>query len=93
MRNGHTLPGQVDMFADDFDWMLVERCGEFLDCDQTRPFINLHRVVFAVDYVHTVDGDLNSVTGVCNRQQQAQIVEGLIKDDAISSAMRMQCTP
>ncbi len=93
MRNGQTLPGQVDMFADDFDWMLIERCGEFADCDQTRPFIQLRRVVFAVDYEHDIDGAANSITGMCNRQQAAQISEGLVKDDAISSAMRMQCTP
>ncbi|MBL0213309.1 MAG: endo alpha-1,4 polygalactosaminidase [Myxococcales bacterium] len=93
MRNGHTLPGQVDMFADDFDWMVVERCGEFADCDQTRPFINLRRVVFAIDYEHDIDGALNPPALVCGLQRQAQVSEGLIKDDAVTSALRTQCTP
>ena len=93
MRNGQTLPGQVDMFADDFDWMLVERCGENGDCDQTRPFIQLNRVVFALDYEHDIDGGTNTAALVCGRQQQAQVSEGLIKDDGLTGAMRIQCTP
>jgi hypothetical protein len=93
MRDGNDLPGQVDMFADDFDWLLVNRCGEYQDCDTTRPFIQLRRVVFAVDYQHDLDGNANNPDIICGKQQQAQISEGLIKDDAVSSAMRTQCQP
>lgn len=93
MRNGNTLPDQVDMFADDYDWMIVERCGEFGDCDTTRPFIDKRRVVFAIDYASDIDGGANNETILCTRQQQAQISEGLVKDDAVSNAKRVPCTP
>jgi Glycoside-hydrolase family GH114 len=93
MRNGTTLPSLVDTAAPDFDFMFIERCGEYGDCGNTRPFIQLQRVVFAIDYVTSFDGTPNFPAGICQTQQQAQISEGLIKDDAISSAMRMQCTP
>ena len=93
MRNGHTLPGQVDALADDFDWMMVERCGEFQDCDLVRPFINLQRAVFAIDYQTNVDGDSQLEAVVCSRQQGAMITDGLVKDDALSSAFRAPCVP
>ena len=93
MKDGVGLAGQADMFADDFDWLMVERCGEHADCDPTRPFINLHRVVFAIDYDHDEAGDVLPAAGPCNQQQRAQITEGLIKDVALTGAVRMQCTP
>ncbi len=93
MRNGQTLPGQVEQFADDYDFMLIDRCGEYGDCGNTRSFIQLQRVVFAIDYATSFEGSPNFPAGICQVQQQAQVSEGLIKDDAISSAMRTQCTP
>ena len=93
MRNGYQLPSLIDVAAPDFDFMFIDRCGEIGDCDMTRPFINLQRVVFAIDYVTSELGTPNFPAGICQTQQRAQISEGLIKDDAISSAMRMQCTP
>jgi hypothetical protein len=93
MKNGTTLPNQVDALADDFDWMMVERCGEFDDCGVTRPFINLQRAVFAVDYQTTVDGDPQTTSSVCARQRTAQIADGLVKDVAQSSAYRFPCSP
>lgn len=94
MRNGQELTGLVDVVAADFDFMFVERCGEFGQCDQMRPFIQLQRVVFAVDYVTNEEGtEENSRAAVCLNQQRWQISEGLIKDDDISSALRDPCTP
>lgn len=93
MRNGQNVPSLVDMGATEFDFMFIDRCGEYGDCDMTRPFIQLQRVVFAIDYVTSDLGSPNFPAGICQTQQRAQISEGLIKDDAISSAMRMPCTP
>ncbi len=93
MVNGTTIPGQVDSLADNFDWMLVERCGEYDDCDTTRPFINLQKAVFAIDYQTDIDGNPLSMTSACMHHQLAMINEGLIKDTALSSAYRAQCVP
>ena len=49
--------------------------------------------MFAIDYQTTIDGDPQTVTSVCGQQQQAQIRDGLVKDDAQSSAYRHQCAP
>lgn len=93
MRNGNTIPDLVDSGADDYDWMIIERCGEFSDCDTSRPFINKRRVVFAIDYDTDIDGSPTNETLICGRQQQAQISEGLIKDVALSKDKRVQCQP
>lgn len=93
MRNGQTLPNLVDTVAPDFDYMMIERCGQYNDCDQTRTFINLSRVVFAIDYVSDEDGAPNFPAAMCQNQTRNQIEEGVIKDDAISSAMRTLCDP
>ncbi|MBA3463269.1 MAG: endo alpha-1,4 polygalactosaminidase [Deltaproteobacteria bacterium] len=93
MRNGNYVPSLVDEVSADFDWMIVERCGELMDCDSTRPFVNKRRVVFAIDYVKDLGGDPNTEGSICNRQQAAQISEGLIKDFPPTSAKRTQCQP
>lgn len=93
MKNGNTLPGLTDALADDFDWMLVERCGEFQDCDTTRPFLNAQRAVFALDYQTDVDGAPLDPVAVCGHQQLAAIDEGLVKDVGLSSAYRYPCVP
>ncbi len=93
MRNGQNVPSLVDTGATEFDFMFIDRCGEYGDCDMTRPFIQLQRVVFAIDYVtNEFSGMPNVQAGICQTQQRAQVSEGLIKDDAISS-VRTQCTP
>lgn len=92
MHNGDTIPDLVDMSADTYDWMLIERCGE-IDCTATRPFIEKRRVVFAVDYETDIDGGPNNEDGLCQKQQQAQISEGLVKDFPPSKNKRRQCQP
>jgi hypothetical protein len=93
MRNGATVPDLIDTAADDFDWMIIERCGEYAECDKTRPFINKRRVVFAIDYDVDIDGNPTTEAVVCGRQTQAQISEGLIKDLALSKDKRVPCQP
>jgi len=92
MQNG-TANGLIDAFAPHFDWLVIERCGEFDDCDLTRPFINLRKAVFAIDYQTDVDG-LPLATGLtCPRQQAGMIDDGLVKDLGLSSTFRHQCVP
>lgn len=93
LKNGTTVPGQIDSLAADFDWAMVERCGEFVDCDAERPVINLHRAVLAIDYDTDVDGGAQDATLLCSRQQAAMINDGLVKDVALTSAVRTQCVP
>lgn len=93
MHTANTIPDLVDTTADDFDWMMIERCGEYAECDRARPFINKRRVVFAIDYDVDIDGTPTNETVICGRQQQAQISEGLIKDLALSKDKRVACSP
>ena len=98
MKNGDTVPSQPDMEADKYDWMMVERCGEFDSCDAVRPFINLGKPVFAIDY-NATSPDENGMTMaqgstlVCMHQGLAMIADGLYKDVALSKAVRTQCEP
>ena len=93
LKNGTTLPGLIDEVAADFDWAMVERCGEFEDCDALRPVLNLQRAVLAIDYDANIDGDPQGTTTVCARQVAAMIDDGLVKDVALTSAVRHQCVP
>ena len=98
MKNGDTVPSQPDMEADKFDWMMVERCGVFDTCDMSRPFINLGKPVFAIDYNMTSPDDngmtmAQGSTLVCMHQGLAMIADGLYKDVALSKAVRTQCEP
>lgn len=102
MKNGDETAGQVDTSADKFDWLMTERCGEFMTCDAARPFINLGKAVFAIDYDHD-SGDDSTVpptppkpqgsAGVCMQQGLAMIADGLYKDVLLTSAVRTQCEP
>jgi hypothetical protein len=97
MKDAEEIPGFTDQLAPDFDWFVIQRCAEYQDCDAARPFINLHKDVFAIDY--QIDNtDPQNPTGIdpaiaCPRQQTAQISDGLVKDEKLSSAYRYQCTP
>lgn len=92
MRNGETVPNLVETVVRDYDFMFEERCGE-VGCDLVRPFIQLGRVVFAIDYEHAQDGTANFPAAICQEQQKAQISEGLIKNDKITSELRTPCSP
>ncbi len=92
MHNG-TTNGLIDPFAGQFDWLFVERCGEYGDCGLARPFVNLRKAVFAVDYPTDVDGAPLTMSATCSQQQAGMIDDGLIKDTALSSALRQQCVP
>lgn len=93
MKNGILLGGQPDEEAPMFDWLMVERCGEGGDCGLARPFVNLHKPVFAIEYPTDSEGMPQTMAVVCGTQQTAQIVDGLIKDLALTKSVRMPCSP
>ncbi len=93
-KDADEVPGFTDQLAVIADWFVIQRCAELETCDAARPFINFHKDVFAIDY----QLDASAGTGIdpaigCPRQQNAQISDGLIKDEKLSSAYRVQCTP
>jgi hypothetical protein len=92
MHNGTTNP-LVDPFAAQFDFLFLERCGEYGDCGLSRPFLNLRKAVFAVDYTTDDQGDSQSTSLVCTQQQSGMIDDGIVKDAILSSAVRTQCVP
>jgi len=102
MKDADFVSGAIDTGADKFDWLMIERCGEFQMCDVARPFLNLEKAVFAIDY-NFDSGDDSVVppilpkaqgsTGVCMQQGLAMIADGLYKDVPLSSAVRTQCEP
>ncbi|MGE0550985.1 MAG: endo alpha-1,4 polygalactosaminidase [Kofleriaceae bacterium] len=93
MVGGYLYIGQTDELDDDFDWLMIERCGEFEFCDNARPFITSMKPVFAIDYPTDEFGDPQSTETVCGRQGLALLNDGLIKDLALSSALRAPCVP
>jgi hypothetical protein len=81
------------MEADKFDWLMVDRCGEDQLCDDTRPFINLNKAVFAIDYDHDASGAVQPSAPICMLQGLAMIADGIIKDAGLTSKVRTQCVP
>jgi len=93
MKNGNALAGQADMMADKFDWLMIERCGEYDDCASSRPFLNLMKAVFAIDYDRDIDGAAQGSTTVCLHQQTGNVSDGIFKDVALTRNVRTQCVP
>jgi Glycoside-hydrolase family GH114 len=105
MKNGYTLSGQTDAEADKFDWLMVERCGEENNCDFTRPFINLQKAVFAIDYDHVelcpdppapcppLPPQSSDVVCPQQKTQNQVTLDGIYKDVALTSKVRTQCNP
>jgi hypothetical protein len=91
-RGNYLLGGQPDALADVFDWILPDRCSEFLSCDFIRPYTNAGKAVFAIDHPRdeaTMEGV--SLSTMCNDYDRYAIQDGLHKDVALSSAYRMEC--
>lgn len=90
-QNGTTNP-LIEGFATKFDWLILERCGEYGDCDLGRAFLNAMKPIFALDYQTDSDGMPLTTGAVCGGQA-AVMVDGIVKDSALSSAFRHQCMP
>jgi hypothetical protein len=100
MRNGTFLPGQADVGAQQFDWLIMERCGEFEadpeggeGCDTARPFLNANKAVFAIEYSMAQDGKTaQDAAKVCAPHAKETIPDGIYKNvPPPSSALREQC--
>ena len=73
-----------------YDWLMLERCGEYFECDIAKPFVDARKVVFAIEYDIAQSGDPNTATTVCGRQKSAGITTGIIKKAALDS-FRTDC--
>ncbi len=93
MKNGDATPSAIDMGATKLDWLMIERCGENMDCDLSQPFFAADKEIFAIDYNKTFDGMPQASAGVCNQQVLARIPSGLYKDVPPTNAVRTQCSP
>ncbi|HEX8109790.1 MAG TPA: endo alpha-1,4 polygalactosaminidase [Kofleriaceae bacterium] len=98
MRNSVTLLESIDPGANQFDWLILERCGELeaggtQGCDTARPFLNAQKDVFAIDYNVAQDGTAQTATTVCAPQLKETIVDGLYKDAPPTgkTMIRQQC--
>lgn len=90
MRNGVNI-GSVDTQVGNYDWLLVERCGEDGNCELVRPFLNARKAVLAIDYTTDFEGTPQDAAPLCAEQTEGNVQDGLVKDLALSSAFRMQC--
>ena len=90
MRNGVTI-GLIDSQVGNYDWLLVERCGENGDCELVKPFRDARKATFALDYTTDVDGMAQDAAMLCTKQTQGNVMDGLVKDVALTSAVRTQC--
>ncbi|MCE9573503.1 MAG: endo alpha-1,4 polygalactosaminidase [Deltaproteobacteria bacterium] len=93
MKNGNTIPGLVEALTPDFDWIVIERCGEYQDCDSARSFVNARKAALAIDYLPDADGGGVAAAIACPRQMTDQIQDGIVKDPEVTSLARTQCTP
>lgn len=93
MKDGDLLGGQIDASADKFDWLMIERCGEFQTCDTVMPFLSVQKAVFAIDYNRDVDGNVQASDVVCQNQRIPGIADGIFKDVALTSGVRVSCSP
>lgn len=101
MKDGDFVPGAVtDAAASEFDWLMTERCGEFMQCDLAQPFIAARKAVFAIDYnVNSGDDTTDPPTPpgpqqplpVCTQQAMANIADGIFKDLPPSKGEWMSC--
>jgi hypothetical protein len=95
MKNGHNLGGQVGAVAPELDWLMIERCAEGAEpncMESARPFVDLDKEVFAIDYDRDLEGNAQPSTVVCPRQTAARIASGLYKEVGLTSA-RTACAP
>jgi hypothetical protein len=74
----------------EYDWLLVERCGELDDCDNFRPFTAAFRSVFGLDYTMSLGGSANTIDLFCPRWGDA-MVDGIMKPAALDNTPPTQC--
>jgi hypothetical protein len=76
-----------------YDWLMIERCAEFSECDAVKPYIdNARKAVFAIEYDIDENGDPADATNLCNRLTVAGITSGIIKKATLDSYRMPACS-
>ncbi|MCX5746812.1 MAG: endo alpha-1,4 polygalactosaminidase [Proteobacteria bacterium] len=81
-----------DDLVQNYDWALADSCGEHQDCDTWSPFQRSAfgaKAVLALDYDRIVDG--RGPGQFCIAQRDNNLTDGIIKDEALSSAHWEAC--
>jgi len=70
-----------DTLAATCDWTMIDRCAEFYqdDCSAARPFLNLRKAAFAIEYRTSEEGAATDPAMLCTDLQRAGIKDGIIK--------------
>jgi hypothetical protein len=89
-RGGHAEPN-VGEIANDYDWLIAERCAEVGDCDAPRSFLEQQHAVFGIDYDLATDGTtMLDIALLCQRWRDGQ-VDGIQKKEALDGGFRVSC--
>jgi hypothetical protein len=91
MKGGDTIGTVNDGKAKEFDWLMLERCGELSNCDVARPFISAEKAVLAIEYDTTFDTQAPQDPAMVCANQKPFIMDGLVKDVALTGRVRTQC--
>jgi hypothetical protein len=71
---------------------MTDRCVEDgLECPVAKPFLNIRKAVFAIEYTIDQNGANNDPATLCADLKDESIKDGIIKDDALSSATYERC--
>lgn len=88
LRDLTSEPGAV---VADFDWYLLERCGEADMCDTwAREFLQVHKAVFGVEYTTDSSGAQQN-PNVC-KKDTATGIDGILKDAALTGSSWFLCS-
>jgi hypothetical protein len=86
LRNGFFIAADEDIM-EAFEFQIMEGLGANRDCcDELRPFLDRGRAAFALDLMSLI-----TVDEACAEYGEGNMQDGLIKDDAYSSAFRGSC--
>lgn len=87
------LRGLVDSLAaqDNYDLTVTERCTEFGECDFLRPYLNLRKPVFAIEYRPDGQGGGIDPGVACQELANKGIEDGLAKDVPLNASFAMPC--
>jgi Glycoside-hydrolase family GH114 len=84
------LPNNVGEVKLEYDFLVVERCGELDDCDNFRSFIEVSRSVFGLDYTLSLSGAANNIDLFCPRWSDT-MVDGIQKPAALDGTQPTKC--
>ena len=73
-----------------YDWLLYERCAVDDMCNNVKTYIDARKPVFEIDYPADPN-DSAAVNTLCTRIKAAGIINGIMKNVALSSATNVRC--